>query len=610
MRIVNFVKNIWPLSIFKNDDLRVSERLVRKLSIPDCTKQFVYAIPDPNSDAVIYVVCVQNLSEQSAMDAECVIREIRPDAVVVQVDNMTSEILREGNESKNNKGFLKFMLFGGNDNVCEEISVPTSAIEVLKRCFMHKINKEKYESMAGNLVLKEIFGVGFDGFVLAAKRTAEEVGSALLLLDSPFVKSTDDNECSTAVGDEGLGVLGIRTHNGLDLQRSFPIFHTDNIQTQMVRLSSHLLNSFPVSKNQSESITPQLQYQVPQFAQSVYPLLVDLHDSFIDIPSITRALAYAQKMLYDVSKGEMVKAEVLSEVHIFRTAVESLRVALNKASRAPITITGNGSHEFPDMSIEDKSQALLAQALRSQTKKFKSIVAVVDARGLVGLRKHWNTCLPLEIKDMVDQLVTDWESGETSKMDRKSLLAGKPVVAVGAGATAVLGASSLSKVIPLSTVMKVVTFKFPTTIKLMMTQPQKLAAIMLGKSKVVAPGMGLKSSVFRAAASTEKIRVVAHSFITSAQKTSFSAMRSAFYEIMRKRHVRPIGVLPWATFGCSVATCTGLIAYGDGIECAAESLPSAPSIASLGRGIQSLHEASKAVRQSTGVVPSYVKLRT
>ncbi|VFQ72432.1 unnamed protein product [Cuscuta campestris] len=603
MRIVNFAQNIWPFSVFKRDDLRVSEGLVRRLSIPDCTKRFVYAIPDPDSGAVVYVVCVQNLSEQSASDAQCLIREIRPDAVVVQVDNMTSDALRDGSGSKCEKGFVKSILFGGNENVCEENSVPTSAMEVLRRCFMHKINKEKYESMAGNLVLSEIFGVGFDGYVLAAKRAAEDVGSALLLLDSPFVKSTDNAECSTTVGDKGYGVLGVRAHSNSVLQRTWQSFHTNiSIQTQMVKLSSslssssHLLNSTSVSRNESESISPQVQYQVPPFAQSVYPLLVDLHDIFMDIPSITRALAYAQKMLYDVSRGEMVKAEVLSEVYVFRIAVESLRITLNNASRLPISKTKNESREFSELSIEDKSHALLAQALRSQTKKFKTIVAVLDARGLIGLRKHWDTHVPQEVKDMVDQLVIGWESGETSKMDRKSLLAGKPVVAVGAGATAMIGASSLSKVVPLSTVMKVVTFKFPTSLKLMMTQSQKVAAIMLGKSKVAAPaGMGLKSSFFKTAASTGKIKAVAHGFITSAQKTSFSAMRSAFYEIMRKRHVRPIGFLPWATFGCSVATCSGLIVYGDGIECAAESLPSAPSIASLGRGIRSLHEASKAV---------------
>ncbi|KAJ6683261.1 hypothetical protein OIU85_006987 [Salix viminalis] len=69
---------------------------------------------------------------------------------------------------------------------------------------------------------------------------------------------------------------------------------------------------------------------------------------------------------------------------------------------------------------------------------------------------------------------------------------------------------------------------------------------------------------------------------------------------MRQRQVQSIGVLPWATFGCSVATCSALLMYGDGIECAVESLPAAPSIASLGRGIQSLHQASQVVGQTDG----------
>ncbi|CAA2985975.1 Hypothetical predicted protein [Olea europaea subsp. europaea] len=108
----------------------------------------------------------------------------------------------------------------------------------------------------------------------------------------------------------------------------------------------------------------------------------------------------------------------------------------------------------------------------------------------------------------------------------------------------------------------------------------------------------LKSSTLKAAVSAEKIRTISHSVIASAEKTSLSAMRTAFYEIMRKRRVRPIGVLPWATFGCSIATCTGLLVYGDGIECVAETFPVAPSVASLGRGIKSLHQAAEAVRQA------------
>lgn len=38
--------------------------------------------------------------------------------------------------------------------------------------------------------------------------------------------------------------------------------------------------------------------------------------------------------------------------------------------------------------------------------------------------------------------------------------------------------------------------------------------------------------------------------------------------------------------------------YGDGIECAVESVPAAPSIASLGRAIRSLHQASQAAMQT------------
>jgi hypothetical protein len=178
------------------------------------------------------------------------------------------------------------------------------------------------------------------------------------------------------------------------------------------------------------------------------------------------------------------------------------------------------------------------------------------------------------------------------------------VVAVGAGATAVLGASSLTKVVPMSTLTKIVTFKTPASLKIVLSQMQKLLSVALGPSKVVAPGFatsGAKTSGFmKAAASAEKIRAVTHSVIASAEKTSVSAMRTAFYEIMRKRKIQRIGFLPWATFAGSIGTCTGLLLYGDGIECAIESVPAAPSIASLGRGIQNLREASQAVMQTEG----------
>lgn len=602
---LSYLQNLWPFSVIKPDDLRISEGLVRKLSVPENTKQFVYAIREPESQAVIYVLCVQNLSERSAVDAQCLIREVKPEAVVVQVGNSVDGDQKEELLLSNS----------GNFEEEEEDSVPTSSVEVLKRCFVHKINKEKYENVAGRVVLREIFGVGFDGHLSAAKKAAEEVGSSFLLLESPFVKRSPSNECSS-VGDEGyenrFGVFGLEAGNSLvplktgllvsANSRAFCV--TNDIQSQMVRLlSSHLVNSGSLQKMGSEDVPLQLNYQVPQFAQTVYPLLSDLHDIFVDIPSIGRALACAQKMFNDVCNGNAVDTNLLSEVYVFKIAVEGLRIALNNAGRLPLSKIGYHTTEFSELSVEDKSHALLAQALRSQAVKFKSIVAVVDASGLAGLRKHWKINIPEEVKDIVEQLVTDSESDgdNSSRSDRKGLLAVKPVVAVGAGATAVLGASSFSKVVPASTIVKVVTFKVPASLKLIMTQTQKALALAFGKSNVVAPGMassGVKSSVFKATASAEKIRAVAHGVIASAEKTSLSAMRTAFYEIMRKRRVRPVGFLPWATFGCSIATCASLLVYGDGIECAAESLPSAPSIASLGRGIQSLHQASVAVKQT------------
>ncbi|KAK6787911.1 hypothetical protein RDI58_016436 [Solanum bulbocastanum] len=612
----SYLQNLWPFSVLNPNDLRISDGFVRKLGIPENTKQFVYAIQEPESKAVIYVLCVQNLSERSAVDAECLIREVKPEAVVVQVGDSVNGHENEGIGLRD-RGDLE-----------EEESLPTSSIEVLKRCFVHKTSKEKYENVAGRVVLREIFGVGFDGHFPAAKKAAEEVGSAFLLLESPFVKCSLSGEYSD-VGDEGFenkfgvfgleegyenrfGVFGLEAGNSLiplrtglmvlENSRGFRV--TNDVQSQMVRLlSSHLVNSSSLQKIGSEDIQQQLNYQAPQFAQTVYPLLLDLYNIFVDIPSIGRALACAQKMFHDVSNGDAVKTDVLSEVYVFKIAVEGLRIALNNAGRLPLSKMGYHTTEFSALSIEDKSHALLAQALRSQTEKFKSIVAVVDASVLAGLRKHWSVNVPEEVKEIVEQLVTDSENDgdNSSESDKKGLLAVKPVVAVGAGATAVLGASSFSKVVPASTILKVVTFKVPASLKIMITQTQKALALAFGKSNVAGPAMassGVKSSVLKATASAEKIRAVAHGVIASAEKTSISAMRTAFYEIMRKHRVRPVGFLPWATFGCSVVTCASLLVYGDGIECAAESLPAAPSIASLGRGIQSLHQASLAVKQT------------
>ncbi|KAB2597655.1 hypothetical protein D8674_000575 [Pyrus ussuriensis x Pyrus communis] len=432
------LQNIWPFSVLKSDDLKVSNELVRKLRIPERTKQFVYA--------------VQYLSEWSATDADCLIREIRPDAVIAQVGHSTlTEIQSE--ESVLCDGFDK--------------SFPTSTLGVLKRCFLEKVNKERYEDIAGNLVLQEIFGVGFHGHFLAAKRVAQEVGSSFLVLELPFVKSSGaentPGELEAVSKFQGLVACSVR------------LYITNDLQSQMIKLLSRYIDlslsrlspSTSVSKVASKEIQLESNYEAPQSAQSIYPYLLDLHDIFSDLPAMRKVLANAQKMLYNVNRGEAVDTNVISEVYALQIAVERLRISLTNAGHLPINKIREPSlnqAELSDLPVEDKSHALLVEALHGQTKKFETIVAVVDASGLAGLRKHWNTHVPLEleVKEMVGKLVTDCEGeGEMSNdIDRKRLLTDKPLVAVGAGATAVLGASSLSKAaalkFPASTLMKVV----------------------------------------------------------------------------------------------------------------------------------------------------------
>lgn len=602
------LQNLWPFSVFKVDDLRVSSDLVRKLPIPEHTKEFVYAVREPETKSVIYILSAQNLSERSASDAECLIRGIKPDAVIAQVGHSPMAILSEESELGN-----------GVDNL-----LPTSSLEVLKRCFVDKINKEEYENVASNLVLLEIFGVSFHGHFLATKKAAMEVGSSFLVIESSCLNSPGGDNNTSGDSDtvsKFQGFVSSLVPQKVDLvalTSSKRLFLTNDIQSQMVKLLSPYLDmavtrlsrSSSISEISSEEIQPSHIYEPPPFAQSIYPLLLDLHNIFLDLPSIGKALAHSQKMLHSVNRGEAVNNEIISEVYTFRVAVEGLRIALNKAGRLPFNKLGNASSsmtEFSELSVEEKSQVLLKEALREQAKKYKTIVAVVDASNLAGLRKHWNHPIPPEVKDLVGQLVRDseGEEGMSKQMNMKRLLTEKPVVAVGAGATAVLGATSLSKVVPASTIVKAVTFKVPASLKLILTQSQKAVTLALGKtvgpSKVVVPGFATSgfntTSVMKATASAEKIRAVAHGVIASAEKTSISAMRTAFYEIMRKRRVRPIGFLPLATFACSVSTCIGLLVYGNGIECAAESLPAAPSIANLGRGIQRLHQVSEEVRQ-------------
>ncbi|XP_020214862.1 uncharacterized protein LOC109798860 [Cajanus cajan] len=592
--------NLWP---FRVDELRGSKQLVSKLNLPEDTKQFVLVLRDPQTQSLIYILSSLNLSERSASDAECLIREIKPDAVLVQA--AVSAFSEEE----------------------DSLPLPTSSFGVIKRCFLDKIGRDVYESVAGNLVLREIFGTSFHGPLLAAKRAAEDVGSSFLVIESP---SSWGDSNSNSSGDDNCGVIDRSSsfrslvHSLVPQQQQHAAslappalkrFSLDKeLRVMLARALSGYLDPLLLSGNNGGvssvlEIQPSTSFETPGFARSIYPLLEDLYEIFGDLPSIGKALAHVQKMLLDVNRGEVLDKRTVSEVYTFRIAVEGLRIALNNKGLRPINRKGGAKSdkvEFSELPADDKLHALFAHAIRSQTEKFTTIVAVVDASALAGIRKYWDTPLPVEVKELVGQLITNSEGKGVmlNHGDKKRLLTDKPMVAVGAGATAVLGASSLTKVVPASTLVKVLSFKTPASLKFGLSQIQKVLAFALGPSKVVAPGVatsGAKTSgIMKVAVSAEKIRAVTHSVIASAEKTSISVMRTAFYEIMRKRKLRPVGFLPWATFAGSIGTCSGLLLYGDGIECAVESLPAAPSIASLGRGIQHLREASEAVMRTEG----------
>lgn len=616
---------------------------MRSLPVRESTKRFVFALRDPDYDSVVYLLAAENLSERSASDAENLVRAIRPKVVVAQIGPSSLDDVREEEYNL------------GGDETC---FVPTSWLGVLKGCFLGRINWSKYESRAGSQVLQTIFGTGFYGHVLAAKQAATENHSLFLFLETPRRNgqgsgldasgehnSNKDgpNKSGTSPSPEvsqGSGLFKRLTSLSDDMVSSVPmgsdrytLARSLNSSALKALASSMALplqnslaldsgsNSVPAANSASSPAECEFDTndQIPSFAHSFYSLLADLHEMFNNLPAINKALVYARKMLADVEKGKEVQCEVLSHVSKFRIAVEGLRVALNSTARSPLKKEKKNVKDlnFYELPYEDKCHVLLAQALKRQARNSGTLVAIVDASSLAGIRCYWNTSLPPEVADLADECfvsdsLEDATEGDNSKS--RYMLVDKPVVAVGAGAATVIGVSSFSKIVPVSTITKIVTFKFPGIIKLGLLQTKRTAAIAMGKvftpAKLLTPaskgvisgklafGSGVHGPyTVKAAAATEKLRAATHNVIAAAERSSLSAIRTAFYGIMRKRQGKATGASPWITFGGSILACTGLIVFGDGIECAAESAPAIPTIARLGRGLENLRHASEVVRQ-------------
>lgn len=589
--------NLWPFTLFKSDELKRSNQLVRKLPIPEQTKQFVYALRDPDSNIIVYILAAQNLSKQSALDAEILIRTVQPNAVIAQIaSSALAEIQIEEKNSRDN----------------QENEIPTSATGVLKRCLTDKINKEHYDKCAGFQVLQEIFGIGFYGHFFAAKKAAEEVDSHFVFLESPYVSSYDPSQPSSSSGSSGNSNLDLSLQQSylLPNNKAAPLVNsaskrfclTDALQERTLKSLVPTIERL-LPKTSEVDIKNDAYDPPPPFAQSVYPLLLDLYEIFSTTPGIKRALLSAQEMLSNINKGNSVDTLTLSNVYNFRIAVEGLRIAFNNAVHCPENAKPEGKVDFSELSTDEKCHALFAQALKSEAKKYEgSIVAIVEARSLTGLRKHWTTTIPLEIAHLANEcfITHDYCNNDEISDDyehntgKRKLLADKPAVAVGAGATAVLGATSLSKI---------ATYKVPTVLKFGLANMKRQAYVglskILGPTKILGPAK-TSGAVMKVTASAEKIRAATHGVISYAERTSLLAIRTSFYGIMRRYNsTGSVRVAPWATFGLSVLACSGLVKYGDGIECAAESVPFVSTVASLGRGIKSLQRASEEVRMTS-----------
>ncbi|KAL6127942.1 hypothetical protein ACLB2K_071303 [Fragaria x ananassa] len=444
-------QHLWPFSVLESDDLRVSYELVQKLPIPEDTKRYVYAVREPETESVIYILCVQNYSEWSAWDAEVLIREIKPDAVIV----------------KNDVSYLKELKLQERmlSHLSIENPVPVSSFEVVKRCFKEELRVERYNKLAQKCVLREILGVDCGGHWFAANRAAQDVGLSRLLLGAPLFLS--HLSATSAIHDQAVHV--------------FPSFGT--------------------------------------------------------------ALAHVRKIFDHVNRGEAVDALAVSKVYPFRSMIELLRSFKNDQGRLPISRMNTilSRIEFSELALEDKIHALSAQSLRSLTKRFKTIVAVVDAGDLKGLRIHWYTHIPQEYKDLAVHMVTRYE---------------------GEAARPVARGSSFSELV-------------------------KASIIMNAKAKL-------------------RIPTTSDFVIRAAENTSWWAVRTAFYEMMRNGKVQLHPLSRLVTFGR-----IRMVLLWDkvGIKCAADSLPAAPSIARLGRGIRSLSHAAQVVKythESLGYHPTRI----
>ncbi|XP_002964063.2 uncharacterized protein LOC9654545 [Selaginella moellendorffii] len=296
----------------------------------------------------------------------------------------------------------------------------------------------------------------------------------------------------------------------------------------------------------------------PEFAASFFPIFLmldQLNDSIWPRTHGSNAVAAAERIIADTAAGKEVSRELLDSVLGFRVTLEyfrllqhdiSRRIAMNAPPPFASSYTG-----LPD---QEKCEVLLTQALQRQAKRSKVVVAVLDGSQVLGVRKYWNVLVPPEAAAMSDSFLFSAGDDTTStELDE----AGGNLVALGAGAAVVAGAT------------KFLSSKAPVLAKLPW-----------------APFSPARSSIVRA-------------FVGLAKRKSIGAVHWSFYGLMRQRTGMSSLRRPWVVFGGSVLTAVGLFYADDQIGGAVEAVPSAISVARLGRGLKNLKRTAAEANSET-----------
>ncbi|KAH7444804.1 hypothetical protein KP509_02G092600 [Ceratopteris richardii] len=592
------------------DDVSVSKQLLHSLPIKSSTRHFTFALKDPHHpDSVLYILSSYLLSEQSASDAHDLITTVRPGAVVVQMGSNIVDLI-------------------DMEHGCEaQVLYPESLLDVIKESFHNGNGRAKYLKSAQEDVIKAIFGTSFMGYVIKAKHAAKETNSSFYYFECPQVLvEVEKNEMSDSIEDPLL----VAKHVSSSLGSSFFSFSRlmpdgVNMYVSQMKLStgypsSTVLARYPTlahlsAERQGDSDSDNA-FECPEFAQMVYPFFTELYGTYRHDQGMDLVLQETQKLLINIENGEAVDQSQLSVCQSFRLAVEGLRHFVNNSAQAPLKIDKAAflSVPFEELPYEDMCYVVLVQALKQQLQKSHRVVAILDAGTVAGVRKYWAYPASDHIIAMaMEALVIESDGGLSNELEiSKDRIIDKPIIVVGAGAAAAVGLASLINWAPASTVMKVLSFKLPTVLKLALIKAKKgsISAVAKaahpfvnslvpsGKTFLVAKSSaGSKASILKAVSSTHNIRTSVHSVISTAERASLSAIRTAFYNVMRNRHRKGVGSRLWLHFGVSVTACAGLAAYGDRIENAVEILPEASSVSRLCQGLNNLAHAANALLQ-------------